>query len=138
MSQTVYRPIIAIRLKQGHHGNVTVPVRAELYGLQTTPFNYKIMNDVTLTGGTWVSAGDESCVEYNITATAVSGGRNLQQGMFNGGTYNQPVTIDLRTENHTYQLKTDLNGTREIFCVTAIATTNNDDALGSLIWSEFN
>ena len=138
MSDTTYRPLISIRLKVGRDGGVVVPAFANLFGLQTTPFNYRILQDATVTGGSWVSAGDESHVEYNVTATGVSGGRNLLQGMFIGGTYVQPTTIDFQAFNSSYQLRTKINGTMETFVIAAIATTNNDDALASFTWSEFN
>ena len=138
MSDVVYRPLIAVRLKVNRPGGVAVPAKVDLYGLQNTPFNYKLLQGATITGGTWVSAGDESHVEYNITATALTGGRNLLQGMFIGGTSVQSTQVNLKDFNSSYQLRTNLTGNNETFVVSAIATTNNDDALASLTWEEFN
>ena len=138
MTTTEYRPLVAIRLKTGRRGGIAVPAFSTIYGLQNTPFNYKILQGATITGGTWVSGGDESHVEYNVTATALSGGKNLLQGMFIGGTYVQPIELDLKKFNSSYQLRTLLDGTMETFVIAAIATTNNDDALASLIWEEYN
>ena len=139
ISDTSYTPLISIRLKSGYEAAIVIPLFVDLYGLQATPFNYKIVNDSNVSGGQWISAGAESSIEYNANANVtISEGRNLQQGMFNGGTYNQPIRIDLKSSDHQYQLKTDLNGDREVFSILVKATTNNDDALGSLTWSEFN
>lgn len=138
MSQTTYRPIVAIRLKSTNNKGIVVPSSFDLYGLQTTPFNYRILHDTTITGGTWVSAGTESHVEYNVTGTALTGGRVTSQGMFIGGTYVQPMRVSLLESNHSHQLKTRINGTTEVFCVAVIATTNNDDVLGTVEWQEFN
>jgi hypothetical protein len=38
----------------------------------------------------------------------------------------------------SYQLRTRIDGTMETFVVAAIATTNNDDAVASLTWEEYN
>jgi hypothetical protein len=138
LSSTTSRPMIAIRLKSSRPGGVAVPVAADLYGLQSTPFNYRILQNATVTGGTWVSAGDESHVEYNITATAVSGGNNLLQGMFMGGAGVNQTNVDFKKYDSSYQLRTRIDGTMETFVVTAIATTNNDDAVASLTWEEYN
>ncbi len=139
LSATDYRPLVAIRLKAANVGNVVIPQLANLYGLQSTPFNYKILQNATVTNGTWVSAGPESCVEYNITATAVDGGVNLLQGMFIGGTNVQPVEVRFtEVAGDSYQLRVDLSGTMETFVLAAKATTINDDAIGAVTWVELN
>lgn len=138
LSNTEFRPMIAIRLKTTNFGGVVVPVLTDLFGLQTTPFNFKLLSDATVTGGTWTSAGTESHIEYNITATAVSGGRNYMQGIFTGGTSATPTKVSFKEFNSSYQLRTRIDGTSETFVIAAQATTNNDDAVCSLIWEEFN
>jgi len=138
LSNTEFRPLVAIRLKSTNTGGVVVPVLTDLFGLQTIAYNFKLISDATLTGGTWTSAGTESHVEYNITATAVSGGRNLMQGIFTGGTYATPTKVPFKDYNSSYQLKTRIDGTTETFIVAAQATTTNDDAVCSLMWEEYN
>lgn len=138
VSNVSYTPLVAIRLKSTRTGGIVIPSSVVLYGLQNTPFSYKVLENVALTGGTWVSAGNESHIEYNISATSFTGGDELLQGMFIGGVAVQPVDIDFKRYNSSYQLKTKLDGTNEIFLVAAQATTNNDDAIASLAWEEYN
>ena len=138
VSDVTYTPLIAIRLKSTRTNGIVVPAMVNLYGLQNTPFNYTIVQNATVSGGTWVNAGTESHVEYNITPTSYTGGQNLLQGMFIGGTYVQPTTVLLKEFNSSYQLKTRIDGTCETFVLAALATTNNDDALASLAWEEYN
>ena len=138
MSTTVFRPLVAIRLKSNRIGGIVVPVVMNLYGLQATPFDYKVLQGAAITGGTWVSAGAESHVEYNVTATALTGGDPLLQGIFTGGTASGPLTQSFKEFDSGYQLKAKLDGTTETFVVSAIGTTNDDDAIASLIWEEFN
>lgn len=138
LSQTVYRPLISIRLKSAYHYAAVVPTLLNLYGLQSNAFGYKILTNTTLTGGTWVSASDESTVEYNVTATALSGGRNVMQGLFMGGDKGAALEVDLRSANHSLQLKRNIDNTARIFTIAAIATNNNDYAIGSCTWAEFN
>lgn len=140
MSKTVYRPLISIRLKSAfaRDGAVVVPTTMNLYGIQSNAFGYKILQNPTITGGTWVSAGDESTVEYNISATALTGGRAMIQGLFMGGDKGAALQMDLKDNNHQFQLRRSIDGTQHIFCIAAIATDNNDYAIGSMNWSEFN
>lgn len=138
ISNVTYTPLIAIRLKSTRTGAVVVPSFMNLYGLQNTPFNYIVYQDATVTGGTWTSTSSESHVEYNVTPTSFTGGRSLLQGMFIGGTYVQPVALSFKDVDSSYQLKVKLDGTPEVFLVAVQATTNNDDALASLTWEEYN
>lgn len=137
MSQTDFRPLLSLRLKSGRTDHVVVPVNLNLFGLQTTPFVYKIQGNANVIGGSWETLGTDSVVEYNANATTLgTGGYDLEQGMFVGGTYVQPVNINLKEHNHSLQLRANINGAPEVLTIAVIATTNNDDALGSISWEE--
>lgn len=139
MSQTEFRPIIALRLKADRYGQVVIPTKLDLFGLQNTPFVYKLVQKANIIGGYWSSTGEDSVVEYNANATAQGiGGFDLLQGMFVGGTGAQPMTVNLKDHNHTFQLRANITGTPEVFAVVVKSTTNNDDALGSVAWEEYN
>lgn len=139
MSQVDFRPILALRLKVGKTDQVVIPNNLNLYGLQATPFAYKLVSNASISGGAWISAGADSIVEYNANATTLnSGGHDLLQGMFVGGTSSQPIVVDLLEYGTAFQLRGNIGGVPEIFVVAVKATTNNDDALGSISWQEFN
>jgi hypothetical protein len=138
MSATEYRPLVALRLKSNRNGGIVIPSNSILYGLQTAPFNYRILQGAAITGGTWVSGGTESHAEYNVTPTSFTGGDVLLEGIFVGGSGSNATAIDFKSHNSSYQLRTLLNGTMETFVIAAIATTNNDDAIASLSWEEYN
>jgi len=104
-----------------------------------TPFIYKILNDVSITGGSWISASTESHVEYNITMTGFTGtGREYMQGVFTGGTAATPLRVLFKDFNSSYQLRTKIDETSEVFLIAVQATTNNDDAIASILWEEYN
>ena len=139
MSQTDFRPLLSIRLKQGEMDHVVLPSKLTLYGLQTTPFVYKLIHNANIIGGSWSTTGSDSVVEYNVNATTLGvGGFDLLQGMYMGGPYVQPVVIDLKQFNSSMQLRGNIAGYPETFSVVVKATTNNDDALGSIAWEEYN
>lgn len=138
LSNTAFTPVIALRLKTSHIDGVVVPVNTDLYGLQNTAYRYQLLNDVTLTGGSWVSAATESHVEYNITATGFTGGRKMIEGIFVGGTIGGATSVKIKDFNSAMQLTRKIDGTQEIMLLAVQATTNNDDCVASMIWEEYN
>lgn len=138
ISNVTDTPLLAIRLKSGRSGGIVVPASMNIYGIQNTPFRYTVAQAAAVSGGTWVSAGDESHIEYNITPTSYTGGRNLLQGMFTGGTGVTVTDVNFKRFDSSYQLRTNLDGSMETFLISVIATTNNDDAIASLTWEEYN
>ena len=137
LNQTTFTPVIALRLKSTHKNAVVLPSLLTAWGLQNTPFVYRISMNEAVANGTWVSAGTESAVEYNITATDMSGGDVLMQGLYGGGTIGSHLEMNLNEFNHSLQLRRRLDGTMETFVISVLATTNNDDTVATLTWQEF-
>lgn len=137
ISDTTFTPVIAIRLKQGYENAIVIPSLVTVWGLQNTPFVYRLSMNETITGGSWVSANAQSAVEYNITSSGGTNGDILMEGVFGGGTIGAPLSLNLREHNSSYQLRRRLDGTRETLVVSVLSTTNNDDAIASLTWEEF-
>ena len=139
LSDTNFKPLVALRLKSDKPDAIAIPLTADLYGLQQAAFKFRIYNGSTVSGGTWVSPGAESTVEYNVTATNnITDGNVLLEGIFVGDNKGGANRVDLKDMNHSLQLRRNISGTAENFVVAALATTNNDDAVGSLTWQEFN
>jgi hypothetical protein len=79
---TSYYPIVAIRMSSGREDSVILPSGVSI--LPTSQGNYEyalIRNPSSLTSGTWVPHTDSTGnVEYDISATAMSGGQVVYQG----------------------------------------------------------
>ena len=130
-------PMISLRLKPGRLDSVAVPVSADLYGLQATAFKYKIYENVTsLTGASWVTTDAASAVQYDISATAMTGGTLLKEGIFKGvETAKEVNLIEMR---NAIQLTRKINAANgDIFTIAIEPTTNNDDAIVALSWQEY-
>ena len=137
LNQSTFTPVIAIRLKSSFKNAVVLPSLLTAWGLQNTPFVYRVSMNENVANGTWTSAGTESAVEYNITATDISGGDTLMQGLYGGGTIGSHLEMNLNEFNHSLQLRRRLDGTMETFVISVLATTNNDDTVATLTWQEF-
>ena len=137
ISNTADTPLISIRLRSGRTDGVVIPKSADFYGLQQAAFAYRIFRNNTLTSASWVSAGTDSNVEYDLSATALSGGKKIMEGIFVGDNKGGASRVSFEDMNSQLQLTRSLgNSTGDIFTVAIRATTNNDDAVGALNWQE--
>ena len=136
LSNTVYRPIICLRLKSANIDSVVVPTKFDLYGLQQAGFIYKIILNPTLTDANWTSAGDDSSIEYDLSATALSGGTTVDQGIFVGAPKGGAASVSSNDVDFSQQLGRTIAGVSDIWCLAAISTSNNDDVAASVSWQE--
>jgi hypothetical protein len=134
-----YYPIVSIRLKSTRLDGVAVATALSAIGNTAANFNWQVVSGGTTTGGTWVSAGTNSCVEYNITGTSFTGGRIIASGYFTA-TASTSVSVDiLRAALLSTQLERDgLTNTPYEFTLVLAAGTNNESVFGSMDWEEIS
>ena len=83
-------PLVSIRMKEGRTGSIIVPEVISLFPESSDDFEWALIRNATITGGTWITDTAKNNVEYNITATEMTGGRTLLEGFF--GANNQVST----------------------------------------------
>jgi hypothetical protein len=134
-----YYPIVSIRLKSTRLDGIAVATALSTIGNTAANFNWQVVSGGTTTGGTWVSAGTNSCVEYNITGTSFTGGRIIASGYFTA-TSSTSVSVDiLRAALLSTQLERDgLTNTPYEFTLILGAGTNNESVFGSMDWEEIS
>jgi hypothetical protein len=126
-----------LRLKSNRLNAVAVPVSIDMYGLQATAFKYRVYENVTsLTNASWQTTDVSSAVEYDLSATVMTGGVLLKEGIFKG--LETAKEVNLRDElNGVIQLTRKINAVNgDIFTIAIEPTTNNDDAIVALSWQE--
>jgi hypothetical protein len=133
---TEYRPLVCIRLKAANIDSIVVPTKFDLYGLQQAAFAYRVILNPTLTDANWTTAGTNSSVEYDLSATALTGGTVIDQGIFVGSNKGGTASVSSSDVDFSNQLGRTIAGVSDIWCLAAIATTNNDDAVASVSWQE--
>lgn len=138
LSQSVYRPLVCLRMKSSRLDSIVVPTAFDVYGLQQAAFVYLVILNPTLTDASWTSAGTDSSVEYDLSATALSGGTVVAQGIFVGSNKGGAAQVSNIDVDFSQQLGRTIAGVSDIWCLAAIATTNNDDAVGVVNWQEHN
>jgi hypothetical protein len=134
-----FYPIVSLRLKSTRLDAIALATAISAIGNTAANYNWQVVVAGTTTGGSWVSAGTNSSVEYNITGTSFAGGRIIASGYFTA-TASTSVSVDiLRAALFTNQLERDgLTGTPYEFTLNLAAGTNNETVFASMDWEEIS
>ena len=138
---TVY-PVVSFRLKTTRLDGIAILTAISILGVTNNAnYQWSVVANGATTGGTWVSAGTSSAVEYNITGTAFSstGGRILATGYFQGSNQGANSVDILKEALFTTQLERNpFTATAYEITLACTAASNGDQVLGSLDWEEIS
>lgn len=132
-----FYPIVSLRLKTTALDAIVILTALSTIADTASNFNWQVRANPTTTGGTWVSAGTDSSVEYNITGTGTSGGRILASGYFTA-TASASTSVDILKEAlFSFQLeRNSLTGTPFEISLVVAAKSNGESVYGSMDWEE--
>lgn len=136
----VFYPLVSIRLKSARLDAVALMSAMSTIGTgNNIYYNWKITRGGSITGGTWVSGGTDSAVEYNITGTAFTstGSVDLASGYNVSSNQGGGSTDLLKEALFRFQLRRDsFTSTPEILTVLLATDTNGNDGYASMDWEE--
>jgi hypothetical protein len=138
-----FYPIVSIRLKTSPDrlDGIAICTAISVIATSSGDYNWQVVASGTTTGGTWVSAGTNSSVNYNITGTSFTGGRILASGYFSVS--NQGSTqVDILKEA-LFKTQLERNGlTSTPFELTIVVASNagggGGNVLASIDWEEIS
>jgi hypothetical protein len=137
-----YYPVISIRLKSSPNrlDAIVIMTALSLMGTGNGPeYNWQVRASATTSGGTWVSAGVDSAVEYKIDGGTVSGGRILASGFFSSANQSQASIDILKEALFKFQLERNgLTGTPYELTLVVASDTAGADVFASLDWEEIS
>lgn len=133
-----FYPVVAIRLKSTALNSVVIPDEYALGTLDKTDIFVKVIERASsVTGGTWISAGPDSPIEYNLTATSWTNGNIASTAFISEKQMGAKIYFPERAITQIGRSTTTTIGdTSEIFLLAASATDVNKDAWVSLGWIE--
>jgi hypothetical protein len=135
-----FYPIVSLRLKTTALDAIVIMTALSLMGIGNgNNYNWQVRASGTTSGGSWVSAGADSGVEYNITGTSYAGGRILASGFLNSSNQGSP-SIDILKEA-LFKFQLERNGlTSTSFELTLLATsaTGGEQIFASMDWEEIS
>ena len=136
----VFYPLVSIRLKSARLDAVALMSAMSTIGTgNNIYYNWKITRGGSITGGTWVSGGTDSAVEYNITGTAFTstGSVDLASGYNVSSNQGGGSTDLLKEALFRFQLRRNsFTSTPEILTVLLATDTNGNDGYASMDWEE--
>ena len=136
-----YYPILSLRLKSSPNFLDAVIILTALSVLGTgngVNYNWKVIASGTTTAGTWVSAGSNSAVEYNITGTSFTGGRTLASGYLNSSNQGSQSIDILKEALFKFQLERDTFTSTAFELTLAVTSDGGGSIFASLDWEEIS
>ena len=137
-SGTFY-PVISLRLKSSPNrlDAIAIITALSIMPMTSGAYNWQLRATGATTGGTWVSAGEDSAVEYNITGTSYTGGRVLASGFFKETNQTQTQIDILKEALFKFQLERNSLTTTPFELTLVVASdSSNDTLLASMDWEE--
>jgi len=135
-----FYPIISLKLKSDFLDGIIIITAISLMGVGNgVNFNWQLRASGTTTGGSWISAGTDSAVEYNITGSSYSGGRILASGFINSSNQGSPTIDILKQALFKTQLERNgLTSTSYELTLVVAAGSINESVFASIDWEEIS
>jgi hypothetical protein len=136
-----FYPVISLRLKSTRLDGIVILTALSIMPISTGNFNWQMVATGTTTGGSWVSAGTNSCVEYNITGSTFSttGGRILASGFFNASNQGAGQVDILKEALFKFQLERNaLTSTPYELTLIIASDGSSDTVVASMDWEEIS
>lgn len=133
-------PVLSLRLKSTALDAIVILTAMSILAI-TNNANYKwsIVQSGTTTGGTWSNVSSDSAVEYNTTATSISGGRVVASGYTNGSNQGSTPVNLLKEALFKFQMERNgLTGTPYELTLVVAADTSGADVYASFDWEEIS
>jgi len=134
-----YYPIVSLQLKSTNLDAIVILTALSILGINSNPcsVSWRVIRNGTLTSPTWTPGSADGSVEYDTSATGISGGTVMAQGYI-GITNQASQTIDVLKEAlFKFQLQRNgLTSTPEPLTIAMSASVNTVSALASMDWEE--
>jgi hypothetical protein len=138
-------PVVTLRLRSTKLDAIVILTALSILPASNGNFLWKIIASGTTSGGsdTWLSAGNNSAVEYKMDATAITGGRVLASGFMNAATQSTGSLNILKEALFKFQLeRNSFTSTPFELTLTIAGDTatggSNGKVLASIDWEEIS
>jgi hypothetical protein len=132
VNANTYYPIVSIRLAPTRLDSIVFPRQVDVLSPTVNYYRWILLLNATLTGATFANTSPTGTVQYDLAATAISGGIELQSGYASARELTQLSSIDF----FQFQLGRTLAGVSDVVTLALAATSNNADVLAELGWQE--
>lgn len=132
---TTFFPVLSIRIDPVNLSAIVLPSSFQAATLDNTSIFYRLIRNATLTNPSWVNSNPGiGFVEYDISATALTGGTIIDTGYIASG--NQGLRIDLNPDARFQIGRSSMGTVSDIITVAIVATAANKSGFAALSWTE--
>ena len=129
-----YYPVLSIRLKSDNLTGIVLPRSLQVATNDNTNVFWRLVRNPTLTGASWQPHDDpDSFMEYDLSATAMTGGTNTINGFTVGG---GASLIDIDDKAALQLGRGNLGTVSDIYTLACASPNTNKAALAVLNWIE--
>lgn len=128
---TTFVPLVSIRLASDSLGAVVLPQEMQVFPTTAGDYEIALVKNATLTGASY-NTSDFPHVDYDVTATAMSGGTIVQQTYVGGDNKGNTTSATPTGYNFDLQLGVSLAGVSDVYTVAVRTLASTGDAIGSL------
>jgi hypothetical protein len=130
-----FKPIVSIRMPTTRLGSVILPARVQVLPTTSQSYEVQLVKNATLTGASFTTMPTTNNVEYDVTATAVTGGTVVQTDyVTSSGSGGVQALTDPSGYNWALQLGSTIAGVSDVFTLqikTVASATPAGDCVGS-------
>ena len=112
--------------------SIVFPRQIDVLSPSVNYYRWTLLQNATLTGATFAGTSPTGTVQYDLAATAISGGIEIQTGYASA----RELTQLSATDFFQFQLGRTLAGVSDVVTLALAATSNNADVLAELGWQE--
>lgn len=129
-----YYPVLSIRLKSTALQGIVLPRSLQVATNDNTNVFWRLVENPTLTGAVWTNPSNpDTITQYDISATAYTGGTNLLAGFTIGG---GSSLIELDTKAALQLGRSSLGTVSDIYTLVCAAPNTNKAAVAVMNWLE--
>ena len=129
---TTFKPLVSIRLASGRTGAVVLPDGYSVLCSGTGgEFEIAMVKNPALTGASW-AASDSPNVQYDISATALTGGTIIRNAYTSSDNKSDGTVSSPEIYNWDLQIGATIGGTSDIYTLAVRTLSGTHSAIGSL------
>ena len=128
---TTIKPMVSIQLKSTALGAIVIPSIFNAIPIGSVlDYEVLLIKNPTLTGASFTSLSTN--VEYDVTASALTGGTIVEQAYTSGSNQGSALASQGMDYNFDLQLGVSISGTSDIYTLAARTISGSDDIIGAL------
>jgi hypothetical protein len=129
---TTLVPLVSIRLASTALGAVVLPSAVKVIPTSADNFEIQLVKNATLTGASYSAVASDANVEFDVAATAMTGGTVVQIDYAASSNQGTTALNPLSAFNWDYQLGASLAGVSDVYTIGVRTFTGTGDIIGSL------